>query len=136
MRADAARGYSRAMGVGMPTKPRILVVDDEANIRYALDRWFAMSGFDVDTAEDGAVAVEKCRASRYDVITMDLVMPKMDGPSAIGAIRELDPDVPILVLSGFPDRAADAPALGATKILAKPLMLSELEQEVRALLPG
>lgn len=118
----------------MTTKPRILVVDDEENIRYALDRWFQMSGFDVDTAEDGAVAVEKCRQSRYDVITMDLVMPKMDGATAIGAIRSLNPDVPILVLSGFPDRTADAPALGATKVLAKPVLLSELEQEVRALL--
>ncbi|NUM56888.1 MAG: response regulator [Candidatus Hydrogenedentes bacterium] len=118
----------------MSTKPRILVVDDEENIRFALNRWFEMSGFEVDTAEDGAVAVEKCRTGRYDVITMDLVMPKMDGPSAIGAIREANPDVPILVLSGFPDRVVDAPALGATKILAKPVLLSELEQEVRALL--
>lgn len=118
------------------TKPKILVVDDEENIRYALDRWFQMSGFDVDTAENGVAAVEMCRATRYDVITMDLVMPKMDGPAAIGAIRQLNPDVPILVLSGFTDRATDAPSLGVTKILAKPMMLSELEQEVRALLPN
>ena len=118
----------------MQSKPKILVVDDEPNIRFALNRWFEMSGFDVDTAEDGVAAVEKCKATRYDVITMDLVMPKMDGTTAIGAIRKLNPDVPILVLSGFPDRATDAPGLGATKILAKPMLLSELEQEVRALL--
>lgn len=118
----------------METKPRILVVDDEENIRYALNRWFEMSGFDVDTAEDGVVAVEKCRSTRYDVITMDLVMPRMDGSAAIGAIRELNPDVPILVLSGFPDRVSDVTTLGATKILAKPVMLSELEQEIRGLL--
>jgi CheY-like chemotaxis protein len=115
-------------------KPKILVVDDEENIRFALNRWFEMSGFDVDTAEDGVVAVEKCRAKQYDVITMDLVMPKMDGTTAIGAIRKLNPDIPILVLSGFPDRAADSPCVGATKILAKPMLLSELEREVRALL--
>ena len=120
----------------MTSKPKILVVDDEENIRFALNRWFEMSGFDVDTAEDGVVAVEKCRAKQYDIITMDLVMPKMDGTTAIGAIRKLDPDVPILVLSGFPDRAGDSRCTGATKILAKPMLLSELEQEVRALLPN
>lgn len=99
-----------------------------------MNRWFEMSGFEVDTAEDGAVAVEKCKTTQYDVITMDLVMPKLDGSSAIGAIRETNPEVPILVLSGFPDRVADAQSIGATKILAKPMLLSELEQEVRALL--
>jgi len=116
-------------------KPKILVVDDEENIRYALNRWFEMSGFDVDTAEDGVVAVEKCKATRYDIITMDLVMPRMDGTTAIGAIRKINPDVPILVLSGFPDRSSGPVSTGATKILAKPMLLSELEQEVRALLP-
>jgi DNA-binding response OmpR family regulator len=118
----------------MTPKPKILVVDDEENIRFALNRWFEMSGFEVDTAEDGAVAVEKCKSRRYDIITMDLVMPRMDGSTAIGAIREMNPDVPILVLSGFPDRAAGSPCTGATKTLAKPMLLSELEQEVRALL--
>ena len=117
-------------------KPRILVVDDEENIRFALNRWFEMSGFDVDTAEDGVVAVEKCRATQYDVITMDLVMPRMNGTAAIAAIRETDPDIPILVLSGYPDRGNTSPGLGATKIVAKPMLLSELEQEVRALLPS
>jgi len=111
-----------------------LVVDDEENIRFALNRWFEMSGFEVDTAENGVMAVEKCRENEYDVITMDLVMPKMDGTTAIGAIRQFNPNVPILILSGFPDRAGDPAATGATRILAKPMLLSELEQEVRALL--
>lgn len=118
----------------MSGKPRILVVDDEENIRLALNRWFEMSGFEVDTAEDGIVAVEKCRCTRYDVITMDLVMPRMDGSSAIDAIRRLNPDVPILVLSGHPDRVSSPQTSGATKVLAKPMLLSELEQEVRAVL--
>lgn len=118
----------------MTTRPKLLVVDDEENIRYALNKWFEMSGFDVDTAEDGAVAVEKCKTNRYDIITMDLVMPKMDGNTAIGEIRALNPDVPIVVLSGFSDRPPQVSGSGATRIFAKPMMLSELEQEVRALL--
>ena len=120
----------------MALKPRILVVDDEENIRFALNRWFEMSGFEVDTAEDGAVAVEKCRINQYDVITMDLMMPRMNGSTAISAIRELDPNIPILVLSGFPDRVNVTTASGATKIVTKPMLLSELEQEVRQLLPN
>lgn len=120
----------------MTTKPKLLVVDDEENIRYALNRWFEMSGFDVDTAEDGAVAVEKCKTKQYDIITMDLVMPTMDGTTAIGEIRAMNPDVPIVVLSGFSDRPPQMNNSGATRIFAKPMMLTELEQEVRALLPS
>ncbi|MCC6491082.1 MAG: response regulator [Candidatus Hydrogenedentes bacterium] len=115
-------------------KPRLLVVDDEEHIRFALHRWFEACGFDVDLAEDGDVAVGKCEKTAYDVITMDLVMPRMDGVAAISAIRDLQPQVPILVFTGYHDRVEEALETGATRTLAKPLTLHELEKEVRSLL--
>lgn len=113
---------------------RMLVVDDEENIRTALQRWFEASGFEVDSAEDGAEAVQKCATHEYDVVTMDLEMPRMNGVEAIAAIRNLKPQLPVVVLTGFLGRAEEALRHGATKILAKPLSLRRLEEEVRGLL--
>ena len=115
-------------------KPSILVVDDEANIRGALLRWFEICGFDAHAANDGLEAVALCGTREFDVITMDLEMPRMGGLDAIVAIRKLGRQTPILVVSGMPGDARHALAIGATKILMKPLRLSELEQEVRSVL--
>lgn len=112
----------------------MLVVDDEENIRAALQRWFEASGFTVDAAPDGADAVQMCSVTPYDIVTMDLEMPRMDGIDAIAAIRRVRPGVPIVVLTGFLGRAEEALRHGATKILAKPLSLRKLEEEVRAIL--
>ncbi|MBX7256836.1 MAG: response regulator [Candidatus Hydrogenedentes bacterium] len=117
-------------------RPRLLVVDDEEYIRLALRKWFEGCGFEVDVADDGDVAVDLCRSKSYDAITMDLVMPRMNGSVAIEAIRNLDPKVPIVVLTGYQERLSDLGSLGVSKILAKPLALHDLEQEIRALLPS
>lgn len=114
--------------------PAILIVDDEANIRAALVRWFQIRGFEVHTAEDGVEAVSMCASRRYDVITMDLEMPRMGGVEAVRAIRKSDPDVPILIVTGLPRDAEQALSGGATKILMKPLRLSDLEEEVRSVM--
>lgn len=114
--------------------PSILIVDDEANIRAALARWFEMRGFDVFTAEDGLDAVAACANRRFDVITMDLEMPRMGGIEAVRAIRKSDARVPILIVTALPNDADLALAGGATKILVKPLRLRELEVEVRLVL--
>jgi DNA-binding response OmpR family regulator len=78
--------------------------------------------------------VAKCHEKRYDVVTMDLVMPNMDGATAIRAIREIQPETVILVFSGYPDSFNLGLDSGATRVLAKPMTMTELEKEVRALL--
>lgn len=115
-------------------KPSILIVDDEANIRTALERWFQIRGFDADQAADGFAAVEKCTAKSYDIITMDLEMPGMDGVETIAQIKKIAPNTPIIVLTGFPRSGANALGNGAAKILAKPMPLRELESHVRGLI--
>lgn len=118
----------------MANKPRILVVDDEENIRYALKRWFEVCGFDVDLAEDGLSAVRKCAVETYELITMDLEMPRMNGTEAIAEIKLYHPNVPIIVFTGYCENSEDAANCGASKILSKPLSLRKLEEEVRRLL--
>lgn len=114
---------------------RVLVVDDEAGIRDALARWLSLRGFDVTKAEDGQDAVEKCAAERFDVITMDLEMPRLCGVDAITVIRRNSPEIPILVLTAFPHEAEEVLEAGAAKVLNKPLRLLDLEEEIRSVLP-
>ncbi len=118
----------------MSSKPSLLVVDDEASIRTALCQWFSLHGFDVDLAEDGQVAVEKCRGREYDAVTMDLDMPNMGGLEAIRVIRTFRAATPIVVLTGCVREADGAFEYGATSILSKPVRLKELEREVQSLI--
>lgn len=113
---------------------RILIVDDEPSIRDALARWFTLRGFDVTTARDGQEALNLCLDRAFDIITMDLEMPRMSGDEAIGRIREILPEVPIIILTGYPNEADSVLEGGASLVLTKPLRLRELEHEVMKLL--
>jgi DNA-binding response OmpR family regulator len=114
--------------------PKILIVDDEDSIRDALARWFTLRGYEVEKAEDGLAAVEKCAVSSFDIITMDLEMPRLSGMEAIERIRKTNPTVPIIVLTGYPNEAEEVLERGAAKVLTKPLRLRDLEEEVSLLL--
>lgn len=113
---------------------RILIVDDEENIRFALKRWFEWNGYDVDVAEDGDVAVEKCRQGSYDVVTLDIEMPRMNGKHALKAIRQFRPDIKVIVLTGYSEELVDPALQDASKIMIKPVSLTVLEKEVRQLI--
>ena len=112
-------------------KPSILIVDDEASIRTALQRWFTLRGFEVHQAADGQEAVALCGKCSFDAITMDLEMPNMGGIEATVEIKKLLPEVPVIVLTGYSKNADVAVTNGAAKVLSKPLRLKELETEVR-----
>ncbi len=99
-----------------------------------LQRWFLSRGFDVDTASDGVEAVECCSRSLYDIVTMDLDMPRMGGIAAIEAIRMQHPQLPIVVLTGLPKASVFAGERGPTSVLVKPLRPSEVEQEILRIL--
>lgn len=77
---------------------RILIVDDEDAIRIGFKEYAEFLGFEVIEAQDGIEAVEKCRREDFDVILMDVMMPKMDGFSAVKEIKKIK-DIPVLMLS-------------------------------------
>jgi CheY-like chemotaxis protein len=110
--------------------PSILIVDDDDTVRTALERWFVRRGFDVQTAADGVEAVASCASTRYDAVTIDLDMPRMDGLTAIHHIRTQHPTLPIIVVTGFASEAVYTGASGVTAVLLKPLRPSEVEAEV------
>ena len=115
-------------------KPTILIVDDEVNIRSALVRWFELCGFEVTAAADGLEAVTLCESESFDVITLDLEMPRMGGLEALAGIRKIHPHTPVLVVTGFSRDTQQAVKAGALKVLTKPLRLRDLEAEVRGAL--
>ncbi len=118
------------------SKPRLLIVDDEIAIRTALHRWFLLHEFDADCASNGLEAVNLCRINAYDLVTIDLDMPLMGGLEAIPLIREIHPQIPIVVLTGYAKDTGIALAKGAQRVCVKPLRLSELEAQVRSVLAG
>lgn len=77
---------------------KVLIVDDEEMIRAVLKEYIEFEGGEADEAQDGMEAVKKCRDSRYDVILMDVMMPKLDGFSAVKEIRKFS-DTPVIMLS-------------------------------------
>ena len=77
---------------------RILIVDDEQNIREVLKEYLEFNGFEVIRADDGYEAVDMCKREDYDFIVMDIMMPKMDGLSAVREIRKTK-NIPVMVLS-------------------------------------
>ena len=77
---------------------RILVVDDESDIRSLIQRYAQREGHEVTTASDGLQAVELCRENDFDIIVMDIMMPEMDGFTACKEIKK-SKDIPVLMLS-------------------------------------
>lgn len=112
-------------------KHKILVVDDEENIRIAISRWFDASGYEVDIAVDGQEALEKCLLSDYDLLLMDLEMPRMGGKDALKAIRHRKPEQRFIIVTGFSSEVDDPVMRNASMVLLKPISLAVLEREVR-----
>jgi CheY-like chemotaxis protein len=126
------RAVRRGLGILGPqlsfNKERILVVDDNEDILEILSRMLSNEGYRVTTARDGSIAYEKILVNDYDLVIMDINMPKMDGIETVKAIRETDPDTFILLISGEAESREIEQAMenGANKFLAKPLDYDKL----------
>ena len=114
---------------------KILVVDDEKLLVKGIKFNLENDGYEVDAAYDGEDAVELARTGRYDLIILDLMMPKLDGLSACMQIREFS-NVPVIMLTA---KSEDTDKLlgfeyGADDYVTKPFNVLELKARVRALL--
>lgn len=77
---------------------RVLVVDDEEKIRNVIKEYAEFEGYEIDEAADGMEAIAKCKVEDYDIIIMDVMMPKLDGFSSIKEIRKTK-NIPVIMLS-------------------------------------
>jgi two-component system, NtrC family, response regulator AtoC len=116
---------------------RVLVVDDAEGIRTYLANLLELSGYDVDTAEDGRRALALLEGGAApDVVILDVMMPGMDGLETLRRIREIDPGVPVIMLSvvGKAGTIVEAMQLGAVDYLNKPFEETELEVTLQKVL--
>ena len=115
---------------------RLLVVEDEGGIASALRQGLAESGYAVDVARDGIEARDYALAAGYDVILLDILLPKLDGLALLRELRRRGMTTPVLLLTArdaVDDRVAGLDA-GADDYLVKPFSFSELLARIRALL--
>ncbi len=119
-------------------RERILVADDEELVRMAIKAILSFGGYEVAMAEDGAEAVEKFREAspRFDLVVLDMHMPRLDGREALLRIREIDPSARVVLLSGGLHDAASEGVTGLEGVafLHKPFENEELLGLVRQLL--
>lgn len=117
---------------GIEESPRILVVDDDTQVRNAVAHILRRRGYIVDTANDGTSALAAVAQGGPSVIVSDISMPGMDGITLTRSVREIDFDTPIILLTGAPslETARSAVELGAFRYLTKPFVRQELESAV------
>jgi DNA-binding response OmpR family regulator len=114
---------------------RLLVVDDEAKIREVIREYSEFNGFEVTEAEDGMSAVGLVKLNDYDIIIMDVMMPKLDGFSACKEIKKIK-DIPVIMLSARGEEYDKLFGfeLGIDDYMVKPFSPKELMARINAVL--
>lgn len=114
---------------------KILVVDDEDKIRNVIKEYAEFEGFETDEACDGMEAIAKCRSNNYDLIIMDIMMPKLDGFSSIKEIKKIK-DMPVIMLSARSEEYDKLHGfdIGIDDYVVKPFSPKELMARVNAVI--
>ena len=129
----ATSGEKGMPGAAPPGPQKILIVDDDPNVRGLLQSFLAGRQYDTATAADGEGAIARIRQEVFDLVIVDLVLPGVDGNRVMQEAISLYPDVTVIVISGHAtvESAISAMRLGAFDYLTKPFRLSELEVVVQ-----
>jgi two-component system response regulator RegX3 len=118
------------------SKPRILVVEDEAAIRDGLTDVLVYHGYDVDAVGDGRIGLDKALSGRYDLLLLDVMLPGRDGFAICDEVRKGDRDQPIIMLTAktSDEDIVNGLTLGADDYIAKPFSIAQLLLRVKAVL--
>jgi EAL domain-containing protein (putative c-di-GMP-specific phosphodiesterase class I)/CheY-like chemotaxis protein len=124
------------LSAALETKPsvvRVLVVDDDSDVRQAVGLALTASGYDTCCAASGRDAADLVRGVAFDAVITDIRMPDMNGIELLRALRYNDEELPVILMTGCPEvaTAAEAVALRAFAYLEKPFELGELQKVVR-----
>jgi len=117
-------------------EPRVLVVDDDQVVGKSFERVLTGKGYHVDTALSGKEAFEKCSGEHFDVVFTDLRMPGLDGLEVAKRIKEMNPWLPVAVVTGYGTEEAEgrARAIGVKEFLHKPVTPAVIEEAAARLL--
>jgi DNA-binding response OmpR family regulator/glycine cleavage system H lipoate-binding protein len=123
----------------MSENPKLLVVDDEQVICQACRRIFSRQGFQVEESTDACQGLARAKQQDYAAVLLDIKMPKLDGIEFLEKLREEKPELPVLIMTGYPSipNATAAIRLGASDYITKPFTPEEITKAVqRMLAPG
>jgi DNA-binding response OmpR family regulator len=121
-------------------KKRILIIDDDTEVRSILSRTLTQAGFEVFTVASGDAGTRLCRQKSMDLVIVDMMMPEKDGLETLMEIRRGSPEARIIAMSGAPrtqvmDPLSVALKLGAVASLAKPFTPTEFLDYIKEFLP-
>jgi DNA-binding NtrC family response regulator len=129
----AAGDFVYRVGEGYMERIAILVVDDEAVIRDGIKRVLEGDRFEVETCRSGHAAIERLQEKDYGLIITDLKMPGMNGIEVLKAVKALQPDIPVIIITGYAsiDTAVEAMKSGAADYISKPFAPDLLLEKVQ-----
>jgi len=115
---------------------KILVVDDDAIVIKSCQRILEAEGLEVSSVPSADEALERIRKDEFDLLLIDVKMPKHDGMFLMREIKKVIPEMPIIVMSGYPtpETISDVLKLGATQFIPKPFRPDELIKIIRPVL--
>ncbi len=113
-------------------KPAVLIVDDEKNIRLTLSQALETLSLETDTAVNGEEALSKLKEKEFGLILLDLKMPGIDGMEVLRQVREIRPDIRVIIITahGTIESAVEAMKLGAVDFIQKPFAPKEIRELV------
>ena len=117
---------------------KILVAEDDRNLSRSLDTWLTLEGFQVVTVYNGEEALHKLLHQKYDLLITDIVMPHLNGVELISQIRQINNDLPIMVMSGKLNRdlITDLEEMDVKFILPKPIKPVEFRKVIDDIFPN
>ncbi len=120
----------------MCESPKILVVDDEPVICHACQRVFTRQGFQVEETTNAREGLNRATEGDYSAVLLDIKMPEMDGIQFLEELRKKKPDLPVMIMTGYPSipNAAASVRLGASDYITKPFTPEGITQTVRRVL--
>ena len=114
------------------TAKKLLVVDDEEGVRSYFQHLFPSPEYEMHGAAGGREALEKIKADGFDMLILDLVMPDMDGMEVLRRVREIRPEILVLIITGYPSKetAEEAVSRGCVDYVQKPFETEEIKKLV------
>ena len=131
-RSLLARDVLKSEGAGQPT---VLVVDDDAQLQTVFKQFLKKAGFGRIVVGTGAEAISCVERQRFDLVFLDLQLPDISGDEVYRRIKEMQPDLPVVIITGYPDSEMMSRILrnGAVMMIQKPIDFSQLNSTVKQL---
>jgi len=114
---------------------KVLIVDDELFFRRIISEWIKSCGYEATAVSNGEEAVDLVKNKKFDVIILDYLMPEMDGVATLKAMRKIDRDVDVIMLTGHPttESMAGAGKLGITSYVTKMNINTDIQNTLKSI---